>query len=518
MVAALIAATVVLALPRETDSEGVVDGAAFSYEGPIRYSLEAEKEFKGYISRFLETVLAGFIRLTFQDFEFDDDNLPVEINNSSAVSDPLITLYANAGIPAEKLISLGKVLAGFSVDEVADAEMDTILFFLDFGEYNEGDTGTIATASYCSVCETIVDTRETEDEKCPVCGAPTEKKKFVLGYASPEQLALRAGALDFGAVYSDFVGATMLTKEEGARIVYELIYMLQDEAGKKIVSAMGRTRFSNLVVSAAALTESYYGFRSGGGSLIEARATAALAYELGDMLKKVASEVGADTLLETFGLTGAEMTDEMMNYLEENGINTDELADFESMNAALREADKVAHFLLYSMTETLLSTDTPLFDALYYEFNAETEAEREDYGDLFAVLAAKCVAAGLKTAYSETALTDASAAAQAFADVFEKIAALEENAAASVGREELEKLFNDVESVAERFSDIRDVGGIRALDASERARIREFADYVESLTAEGKIRIPGADTFASTIFANLTFRLFATALETVGIK
>lgn len=514
-IAALLVATVILAVPRDDGASGVIDGESFTYDGAVRYSLAAEKEFKSYMSKFLGTVIAGFFRIAFPDYEFDEENPPFTVSDSSAVSDPIIKLYSEAGIPSEKLLNLGKTLAGYSFGEVHGAEQNIMLFFLEFKEYYEGASGAVAYAVYCPSCDRILNSSEIVSEnRCPDCGGETVEKKYLLAYASPATLAARAAGTDFAASYAEYVASTLLTSEESARIIYQIIYLFQDEAGKETVASLGRTRFSDIVVSAAALLESLGGLGSGGGSLIEARATAALAYELGTLLRDAVAETDAETLLTTFGLTGTEFDDEMMQYLKDQGINTDELASVEALNAVLRETDGVARFTLYAVTEALLATDTPMFDALYYSSAADTESERAAYKDLFTVLSARCVAKGFERGYAESELNDPQSVAEAFARVFERFAELEEGAVSEVAAADLERLVTGAEALACDFAAVESVEDIKALGAEERAKISEYADYVAELNADGKLEV-GTDKFASTIFANLIFRLLGGVLKNV---
>lgn len=514
LIAALIAATVILALPRDDGADGVIDGESFTYDGSVRYSLEAEKEFKSYMSKFLVTVISGFFRIAFPDYEFDEENPPFSVSNSSAVSDPVIKLYSEAGIPSEKLINLGKKLADYSFSEVHGAEQDLMLFFLEFKEYYEGASGAIAHAVYCPACEKILNSSEIAEEGiCPDCKGGTVEKKYLLAYASPATLAARASEIDFTASYTEYVAATLLTSEESARLIYQMIYLFQDEEGKETVAALGRTRFSNIVVSAAALMESLGGLGSGSGSLIEARATAALAYELGTLLNDAIAKTGAETLLTAFGLTGTQFDDEMMQYLQDQGINTDELASVEALNAVLRETDGVARFTLYSLTEALLATDTPVFDALYYASAADTESERAAYKDLFTVLSARCAAKGFERGYAESELNDAHKAAEAFERVFERFAELEQTSS-EVTADQLEALITGAEEIARDFAAVKSVSDIEALSAEDRAKISDYAEYVTRLNSDGRLEV-GTDTFASTVFANLVFKLLGDVIKNV---
>ena len=259
--------------------------------------------------------------------------------------------------------------------------------------------------------------------------------------------------------------------------------------------------------------ESLGGLGSGSGSLIEARATAALAYELGTLLNDAIAKTGAETLLTAFGLTGTQFDDEMMQYLRDQGINTDELASVEALNAVLRETDGVARFALYSLTEALLATDTPVFDALYYAFAADTESERAAYKDLFTVLSARCAAKGFERGYAESELNDAHKAAEAFERVFERFAELEQTSS-EVTAEQLEALITGAEEIARDFAAVKSVSDIEALSAEDRAKISDYADYVTRLNSDGRLEV-GTDTFASTVFANLVFKLLGDVIKNV---
>ena len=514
VVAALIAATIALSIPPDDGAIGGINGAAFSYDGPVRYSLEAENEFKGHMSSFLEKALTAVV-LTFvsdPSYDYDVDGPIIYINDSSSVSEPFISLYANAGIPAEKLMGLGQTLADAPFDAIMSGWQNILLFFIELKESPDGEGS--ATAMYCPACDRLLRREEISDGKCAECGAEVVEKNYDIYYASAGTMTERLAEIDFAAAYADFVSSTMLTEEESARLIYELIYISQDAAGREVMDALGRTRFQNIVVSAGALVEGLTSFSSSGASLIEARAMAALAYELGAVLKNVTDEVGAETILRTFRLVGTELSGELKEMLESEGVSAEELADIDELNNILKATDNVAGFALTALTEALLSTDTPLFDALYYSSAAETDELKSLNRDLFTVLAAKSFSAGLDAGYASGLLSDSAAAADAFAVVFERMALLDDTAGECVTAEELKRLFDGAREIAERFASVTDTDGISSLSSGDRALIAEYAAFAGELYASGKLSI-GADAFVYGVISNAVYELIDDAIANI---
>ena len=119
MVAALLAATIVVALPREETPGGTIDTEAFSDRENVKYSLNVIYEFRDYITTFQGNLINGI--LLFFGVE------PVRGELSGAlIADMITDFYSAAGIPAEKLLNFGELLASYTAYEIYTAGFDAV--------------------------------------------------------------------------------------------------------------------------------------------------------------------------------------------------------------------------------------------------------------------------------------------------------------------------------------------------------------------------------------------------------
>lgn len=569
LAAALLAATIAVAVPRKEAPAGTVDSEAFKERDNVRYPIEVSRKLSEYISVFQSNLVDGI--LLFFGFE------PSGITLSGDLLAGLIEdFYSAAGIPAEKLLNFGELLASFSPYEIYTAGFDAVKFFVEItpiteeqaeetfvecsncgelaeGEYEATETDAedgyvyschaCAEASreasvvlkyrytsspewYCPVCgdylglpdmeeaESSGSEDETKKYTCKACGTLAESRLVSVAYASIDTFSARVAAADPMSLWRVFAKKTMLSTEETARLIYQAVYTLRGEEDREIMDSFGKTRFVNLLVSAVTVAEGISGFGSGGGSLIEARALAALVYEAGAALDEVMTDVGAAALLEAFGLKGYSASVDIADILEGEKIDAEALAAMEEFNEAMKAADTVTEFLLQTLTGALLASDTPMFDAMYYASHAATEAERGNYRDYYVLQTAKCLNAGLTRAFASDCGTDnAAEASEKLAAVFEKLSVLDPGNGACVEAAELKKLFDSAAEVSAIVAATAE--DVSSLSAAERQKITDFGAFAEDLIGSGKLS-GGLDAFASTFVANVVYDVIKAATDEVS--
>ena len=567
LAAALLAATIAVALPRKEAPAGTVDSEAFKERDNVRYPIEVSGKLSEYISVFQSNLVDGI--LLFFGFE------PSGITLSGDLLAGLIEdFYSAAGIPAEKLLNFGELLASFSPYEIYTAGFDAVKFFVEItpiteeqaeetfvecsncGELQEDEYTVTAGADgaedvyscrkcsaedatvglkyrytsseewYCPVCgdylglpdmeeaESSGSEDETKKYTCKACGTLAESRRVSVAYASIDTFSARVAAADPMSLWRVFAKKTMLSTEETARLIYQAVYTLRGEEDREIMDLFGKTRFVNLLVSAVTVAEGISGFGSGGGSLIEARALAALVYEAGTALDEVMTDVGAAALLEAFGLKGYSASVDIADILEGEKIDAEALAAMEEFNEAMKAADTVTEFLLQTLTGALLASDTPMFDAMYYASHAATEAERENYRDYYVLQTAKCLNAGLTRAFASDCGTDnAAEASEKLAAVFEKLSVLDPGNGACVEAAELKKLFDSAAEVSAIVAATAE--DVSSLSAAERQKITDFGAFAEDLIGSGKLS-GGLDAFASTFVANVVYDVIKAATDEVS--
>lgn len=563
----MLAVTIAVALPKTETPAGTVDTEAFGENSNVKYPLSVSEEFTGYITEFQTHLIDGILLY----FGFEPEGWTI---SGALLAGMIKDFYSAAGIPAEKLLNLGKLLASYSDYDIYSAGFDVIKFFVEItpiteeqtaetyiecsncGELQESEytltpsadgeddvyscnkcsgEGVEATVAekhrymswyewYCPTCDdylgkpdmTEVTGSDPVSYICNECGTTVEKRLVSVSYASINTLAARMAAADPWSVWKTFAEKTMLSTEETARLIYQAIYTLRDEADRKIMDSFGKTRFVNLLVSAVTIAEGLSGFGNGSGSLIEARALAALAYEAGTALDNAVSETGTATFLEAFGLKGYSAEVDITEILEDKGVGADDLAAMKDFNEVMQTADTVSVFLTETLIGALLSSDTPMFDAVYYASAASDAAERQKYRDFYVLQTAKCLTAGLERAFnSGCGISDAEDAAEKLAVVFEKLSGLDDENAVNVSAEELKRLFGEAAEISELTA--ANANDILSLSDADRKKIAGFGDFAGELTESGKLS-GGLDIFASTFVANLIYDTVSAAAEDVTIN
>lgn len=560
LVAALVGVTVFVAIPRETPPAGYIDSQAFSDDVCVRYSIEVTDAFNNYIVSFQNNLVNAI--LLFFGFESEGISL-----SGHLIAELITEFYLNAGIPGEKLVRLGEVLASFTPNELCSAGVDTLMFFIDItpiteeqaeetyvecsncgeleeGQYSEETVGAdgevVYTCKECFVAEREADVerklrylssfgyyctgcseylwineRTGSDEKgfsCKKCGSTVEKRTVVVSYSSIETMAARFAASDPWGTWQSFAEKTMLSTDETARLLYQAVYLLRNEEQQKIMDEFGRQRFSDLVVAIVTVSEGISAFAEGAGSLIEARALASLAYEAGAMLDGIIGDIGADKFLRAFGLKGYRTENQLTEFFKEQGVDADTIAEAEKFNDVMSAADEVIEFLLHFAAGALLASDTPLFDSVYYASVATSEQESAIHRDFYALEIAKCLTRGLDRALGAgTEIDSDEDAAEKIASVFEKLSLLEEGDE-SVSEEELMQLFSRARALSALEASSPEE--LAASDAESRAKVTAFIECSEALVESGKLS-SGLEIFGTSFVANVVFDALLAAYEQV---
>ena len=562
LVAALVGVTVFVAIPRETPPQGYIDSQAFSDDVCVRYSIEVTDAFNNYIVSFQNNLFKAI--LSFFGIESEGISL-----SGHLIAELITEFYLNAGIPGEKLVRLGEVLASFTPNELCSAGVDTLMFFIDItpiteeqaeetyvecsncgeleeGQYSERDGADGADGEvvytcikcsaeeresdverklrylssfgyYCTGCSEYlwINERTGSDEEgfsCKKCGSTVEKRTVVVSYSSIETMAARFAASDPWGTWQSFAEKTMLSTEETARLLYQAVYLLRNEEQQKIMDEFGRQRFSDLVVAIVTVSEGISAFAEGAGSLIEARALASLAYEAGAMLDGIIGDIGADKFLNAFGLKGYHTENQLTEFFKEQGVDADTIAEADEFNAVMSAADEVIEFLLHFAAGALLASDTPLFDSVYYASVATSEQESAIHRDFYALEIARCLTRGLDRALGAgTEIDSDEDAAEKIASVFEKLSLLEEKDE-SVSEEELMQLFNRARALSALEASSPEE--LAASDAESRAKVTAFIECSEALVESGKLS-SGLEIFGTSFVANVVFDALSAAYEQV---
>lgn len=469
LVIALLVATILISIPPKTDYKGVLKAGDVTKDSSIIYSLKTENEFKSDISRFLENMLASFFN-TMEGFE---GNAPT-INNSYAVSNPIISIFSKAAIPSDKLLNFGKYLKNMDSDS---AVLDIWMFFIRLEENPDGTfSGRFATATELALAFT------------------TE--------------------LDFGYALSDIIQNTALTAEEAGRILYELIFIFSDAEQKDILNIIGRATFVNLFVSATTIYEAYVQFSLIGGSLTDARLIGELAYQMGAELDNLINEVGVATILTAIWLNSETASDNtaLKEFLKKAGVDTSTLADIDEVNAALRAGINLAEFFVYFARTTLMEVGNATFEYLAIYYAGERE-NVEHYLYMHRLTLARAITKGMDKAIQEGNLIKTK---EKLIESLANFKLCSEDVAGDIPdvalrRSELQEYFGEfidtVYKLSNDFVNVESVEDIALLDESELQNLKACSDFLSEFNYNELTT--GTDDLMSTIMINITFNVFS---------
>lgn len=469
LIIVLVAMCIVVSIKPKEDFKGVLDPNEVTKTEGVIYSLETENEFKRDLSDFLENVLSAFFN-TVEDFK----GTSIEINNSAAVSVPLMNIFSKAGIPSDKLLNFSEYLKTL---DMGDAMTEFWLFIIRVDELPDGS--------------------------------------YEGRFATPAELAeIFTGKVDFGYAINDIVENTALTAEEVGRLMYELIYTFAEADQREVLTSVGRASFVSLFVSATTIYEAYVEFSLVGGSLQEARILGELAYEMGAELDGLIKNHGVQTLLTALWLNGDKAIDdtELKEFLASAGVDSSTLVDVDEVNTALRAGINVAEFAIYFARTILMEVGNAPFEYLATYLAGEKE-NAEEYLYMHQITLSRAIATGIDDALDEgNVIKNKEKLIEGLANfklTIEQTAVEIADTSARVA--ELKTYFSEYFDVVYEFNtkyaDIEKIEDLSTLSAQELVELEELSKKLNNFNYQDMT--VGMDNLASTILVNITFNIMS---------
>lgn len=473
LVIALLVACVLVSIKPKSSYEGVLDAGEILKTENVVYSLETENQFRQDVSVLLENIIASFFN-TIEDFQ----GTRIDINNSSAISNPLLSIFSKAGIPSDKLLNFSSYLKNLDTD---DAVISTWLFFIRVDEQPDGT--------------------------------------YVGRFATPTELAeIFTGKVDFAYAIDDVVKNTALTAEEVGRLIYELTYNFAGSEQQEVLKSIGRADFVSLFVSTTTIYEAYVEFSLAGGSLKEARMLGELAYEMGAKLDELIESHGVRALLVALLLDDSATIDDtnLKEFLTSAGVDTSTLADVTEVNTALRAGINLAEFALYFARTALLEVGNEPFEYLanYY---AQEKENADHYLYMHQLTLSRALVKGIDDALAKGGLLTTKE------ELIDKLATFKltvEEVELDVANpdqrlSELKVYFREYLDVMyalnSEFNNVLEVEDVATLSPEQLQSLVEKSSFLTDFNYN-ELTI-GADNLASTIIINITFNIMSQAME-----
>lgn len=473
VVVALVVGCVLVSLKPTTEYKGVLSIEEVTKSSSVRYSLETENKFKQDVSVMLEKMLASFFD-TIKEFE----GTRIEINNSSVVSEPLLSIFSKAGIPSDKLLNFSSYLKNIDTDE---AVLSVWFYLIRIEELPDG--------------------------------------KYQGRFATPTELAeIFTGEVDLGYAVSDVVKNTALTAEEVGRLLFELIYAFSDSEQQAVLTDVGRASFVSLFVSATTIYEAYVEFSLVGGSLSEARMLGELAYEMGAELDELLKGHGVKALLTAFLLNGEQTIDDtaLRSFLTSAGVDTSTLANVSEVNSALTAGVYLAEFGLYFARTTLMEVGNAPFEYLA-EYYAQEKENSIHYLYMHQVTLARALVKGMEDGLDEGDLIESEdELIEALANFKLTIEEVKLEIADPTARKaELKDYFttyvNTAKALSQEFSGLTKVEDVATLSSEQLSKLEDYSKTLNDVNYNELM--VGADSFASTLLINIIFNAMSQVMN-----
>ncbi len=468
LIVALIVATVLVSIKPKDDFKGVLKFDDVIKEETVKYGIETEGAFKQDVTAFLNNMLASFIGSIY---ELKD--VEITIPGSASVSNPLISIFSKASIPADKLLNFGEYLKNLDTD---DAIVEAWLFLIELEEQSDGS--------------------------------------FKARFSTPSELAKKfTKDINFSYAITDVVANTALTAEESGRLFYEIAVTIADEEQREVLTSVGRQNLVNIFVSTTTIYEAYVTFSLVGGTLRDARLIGELSYELGASLDEVINEVGMSKLLLAIMLSEDKVTDnsKLAEFLTNAGVDSSTLADMLEVKDAFSSGVELAEFVVYFMRTTLMEVGNSPFEhlALYYEGENENV---ENYLYMYQLSLSRAIKKGMDYAFQNgTKIKDENDLVTALANF--KFSSEDVSAEITNKEQRLEELtvefqqyFDHLTALAESFESIVTVDDIASLAETEVVALKEHSDFLNDFNYNELTT--GTEDLLTTLILNMAFNVF----------
>ncbi len=471
LVAGLVAGTVIVCRTPKTEYEGTVTPSDVTTDSAVRYSPETEAEFKKDVG----TLITKFLRSVFAQVEGLEDENPV-IKNSAYLSEPMLELFSKASIPTDKLLALGKYLAGLDTDQ---AVTDILSYIL------------------------VVDEE-----------AGTAK------FATPEQLATAiSGKADLAYAVEQIVKNTSLTTDEVARLMYEAVLMFSDETARESVETLGRGNFVTLVVSLSTVYDTYLNFNIKGGTKNEARLLGELLYETGIEIERVIETVGAKNIAEALrlGQESAISPEKLREFLEANGYDDSEIVEVEKLKNAVDSASMLTESVLYFAESAFTAVGNDTLEALAdYTDGVNDGAPDERYLTIYYAGIARAIKKGVDNAVEKGSAVDAREIVKAVArlkldtEKFGSNPPTDDEQRLAELEEQFTKLWEDVALIATKYADVDEITDYEALSDDDKAELNARIGAVRSFDYGALAE--GGGELLSVIAVNVGFNVLSSLI------
>lgn len=443
LIAALVTTIAVINTRQSTPAAGIANDDNYDDGLPVVYSLRTESLFKkatgAYIHRFYDDILKNAL-----------------LNAGELIGGRLLNVFRAARISEDKVENLTAYLNG--LDNSSDSLVNFFLFF----------------------CDVTV-----EDGEQVAVFNPTRVNEIFTGESGVSE------------AFEEFIGSTMFTSAELGRIVYEIFASGGSEAG---LAGLGQDGFQTLFVRTIEAAELFSEFLDGSsGSISTARQTREIIYDLGNSLKALIEEYGADGIAAMLGFGGGNAFSDMFEYLREYYLDFEmdvgDLGELDELQEILWDMRGVLAFGLEAAAEFLVKVDESAFS----NFVRGATGEGEDYGRLSMTGFLSVLNDALDYAYSVSDI-------EGPAELASRIAAYEARAAAIADpaidmeaylyarADDIGEFLGKLGDFKQKFGAVKTLADIAALGAEAenyQLYIDYFGDYDYSGFADNLDRLGG---------------------------
>ncbi|HQC54661.1 MAG TPA: hypothetical protein PKX91_02940 [Clostridia bacterium] len=502
----------VIANEKGTEVAGTITADNYTSERNTIYEIEVQNRFKSDIKNFVKDLfgvtndrtllwaLAGFfgVDTSSEGNGLFDETYQITSKGQSIVNHNrasfLLDCFRRAGISAEKALSFSNYLSNlvnpeevFDFDNIENKEdfkgiVGVILFFYDEGEPLINDEGEPVTNDEGEVIKQLV-----------------FNPLKLLNYDV------------YAVAFQEIVDNTMLTVDELAKILYEVIYAGNDDKSDVI----SRDDFVTIFRISSSLVAMINDFKDNGGTLPQARLLGELAYQSGSELNEILEINGIDYLLNAFGFSSplpSLVNDPRYSDRINDANILGSLARLEEIRNLIMANKELTKFCIFTATESLLKIENTTFEGIArVKTPGSINPEYHKYMSMISF--SRSLHFGLQKGYELTEIKTSDGLANKLAEIMTISKAIDmpfnDDAEQTAFKLSLSSQITDyiaaVDGVYEKFSYIKNATEVTALTENE---LMELAGYYDVLTDYTGPVLDVYENLLSTVFVNSILNMY----------
>lgn len=470
---------------------GTITADTYVSERNTIYELEVQTEFKKGVKEFIMDFLGISTESQLMSFLGITDESLIRADRASF----LLDCFRRAGISAEKILSFSNYIRNvidpnevlYPDEGITKEELKGIVglwaFFCDEGDPYTNDEGVVVV---------------------PLIFNPSAHILKLFNYKL------------YASVFDELVSNTMLTIDEIAKVLYEIIHLSNNNSSNVIT----RKDFVTIFRSSSYLVSMLYDFREKGGTLPQARLLGELVYQTGSELNDMLNKNGIDYILNMFGFSSP------LPSLAEDPRYAGKITDTNILEALSRLNDirdlitsnkELMKFVVITAVESMLKIENASFEGIArVKTPGNIAPEHHKYASMISF--SRSLNLGIQKGYSISEINNNELLTQKLTSIMTVSQGIDTPFTDESEKTKFEQSLSTeiannlaaIKGVNERFSHIMNAAEIASLTEAE---LTILGEYYEILTDYTGTVLGLYENLLSTIFVNSVLNLYLQAQD-----